>query len=329
MEYRRLGGTDIMVSRICLGCWGLVGGVNWGPQSEADSLATIRAALDGGVTFFDTAELYGEGASEELVGKALTGRRREVVIASKVKDIHLSAGEIQRACERSLRRLCTDYIDLYQVHYANPTVPLGETVAALEKLREQGKVRAVGVCNFGPLDLADFHSHARCETNQVPYSLIWRAIECDIVGSCASHGVGILAYSPLIQGLLSGRFANADEVPVGRARTRHFSRARPMTRHGEPGCEQETFSTIDRIRAICERIDRPMAEVALAWVLHQAPVIAVVMGGRAPEPVREDLHAASLKLTPQTLAALDAATKDLKEALGQNPDLWQSQSRFH
>lgn len=176
MRYRKLGQTDIIVSVIAMGCWPIVGDFTWGPQDEADSIATIHAALDAGINFFDTAEMYGNGYSEELLGRALAGRRHEVVIASKVGSEHLAADQVIRAGEGSLRRLRTDYIDLYQIHWPSRTVPLAETMAALERLRQQGKVRAIGVSNFGLGDLGDLLAIGRPETNQLPYSLLWRAI---------------------------------------------------------------------------------------------------------------------------------------------------------
>ena len=177
MQYRKLGKTDISVSAIAMGCWALAGDATWGPQDMAESVATVHAALDAGVNLFDTAEGYGGGDSESALGQALLGRRHEAVIATKVSRANLSADEVRRACENSLQRLRTDYVDLYQIHWPSRTVPLPETMEALERLREQGKVRAIGVCNFGLQDLSDLLAIGWPETNQLPYSLLWRAIE--------------------------------------------------------------------------------------------------------------------------------------------------------
>jgi myo-inositol catabolism protein IolS len=155
MQYRKLGKSDISVSVVVMGCWALAGDSTWGPQDADESIATVRAALDAGVNFFDTAEGYGGGDSESILGRALSGRRHEAVIATKVSRSHMSGDEVRRACERSLRHLQTDYIDLYQIHWPSRTIPLDETIEALERLREQGKVRALGVCNFGVRDLSD------------------------------------------------------------------------------------------------------------------------------------------------------------------------------
>ncbi len=328
MEYRKLSGTDISVSVVAMGCWALAGDATWGPQDESDALATIHAALDAGVNFFDTAEAYGDGSSELLLGKALTGRRREAVIASKVSGNHLAPDELRQACECSLRRLNTDYLDLYQIHWANQEIPLAETVGALEGLRTEGKVRAFGVCNFGVGDLTDLLAVGPCATNQLPYSLLWRAIEYDIKQKCSDNGIGILCYSPLMQGLLAGKFATADEVPVGRARTRHFSKDRPQARHGEVGCEQETFAALEQIRRISAQVDVPMAQVALAWLAQQPGVTSILAGARTPDQIHDNVQAAGVTLPVAVVAELSAATEEVKGKLGPNPDMWMAESRF-
>ena len=324
MRYRTLGQTGITVSVVAMGCWAIVGDSTWGPQDEAASVATIQAALDAGVNFFDTAEAYGDGYSESLLGRALAGRRHEAVIATKVSPSYLSRDEIRQHCERSLQQLGTDYVDLYQIHWPSRTVPLAETMEALDTLRQQGKVRAIGVSNFGLQDLSDLLAVGRCETNQLPYSLLSRAIEYAIQQKCIDAGIGILCYSPLAQGLLTGKFSSPDEVPEGRARTRHFSSERPQTRHGEPGCEAETFAALEEIRRISASVHEPMAAVALGWLLHQPGVTSVIAGARHPEQIRQAAHAADLQLSLETIAGLTIASDEVKQMLGPNPDLWQS-----
>ena len=328
MQYHNLGKTDIAVSAIAMGCWAIVGDFTWGPQDESDALATIHAALDAGVNFLDTAEGYGDGDSETLLGRALAGRRGEAVIASKVSQNHLAGVEVIAACERSLKRLRTDYIDLYQIHWPSRQVPFVETWEALTMLQAQGKVRAIGVSNFGAADLTDLLAIGTPETNQLPYSILWRAIEHDIQAACIEHGIGILTYSSLAQGLLTGKFATADEVPEGRARTRHFASTRPYVRHGEPSCEAETFAAIQAVRRISEEIREPMPRVAMAWLLRQPGVTSVIAGARNPDQIRSNAQAADLILPADVIAALNAVTDDLKQELGPNPDMWQSESRF-
>jgi aryl-alcohol dehydrogenase-like predicted oxidoreductase len=198
---------------------------------------------------------------------------------------------------------------------------------ALKKLREQGKVRAIGVCNFGVADLSDLLAIGWSETNQLPYSLLWRAIEYQIKQKCIDKGIGILCYSPLAQGLLTGKFSSPDEVPEGRARTRHFSKDRPQARHGEAGCEDAVFAAIDKIRHISNEIGEPMAKVALAWLLHQPEVTSVIAGARNPNQISQTVQAAGLKLFPPIIDKLTKATDEVKQILGPNPDMWQSEHR--
>jgi aryl-alcohol dehydrogenase-like predicted oxidoreductase len=311
-----------------MGCWALAGDDAWGFQDDKDSIDTVHAALDMGVNFFDTAEGYGNGRSEQVLGQALAGRRDRAVIATKVSVSHLSGPGIEKACERSLQLLQTDYIDLYQIHWPSRSVPLVESFEALEKLRQQGKIRAIGVCNFGPADFAELLTVGHCESNQLPYSLLWRGIEFEIGPACADQEVGILCYSPLAQGLLTGKFASADDVPQGRARTRHFSSAHPLTRHGEEGKEAETFAAIDKLRHVCQEIGVPMAQVALAWLLHQRGVTSVLAGARRPEQIRQNAQASDLELPFDVLSDLAQATDGLKQRLGINLDQYQSDSRL-
>ena len=194
----------------------------------------------------------------------------------------------------------------------------------------QGKVRAIGVCNFGQGDLSELLQIGQFESNQLPYSLLWRGIEFDLRQMCADSGLSILCYSPLSQALLTGKFASADDVPDGRARTRHFSKQRPQTRHGEDGFESETFAAVGRVSAIGARIGVPMAQLALAWLLHQPGVTTVLSGARRPEQIRENARASSLELSATILRELEEATDKLKVKLGSNLDQYQTaaESRF-
>ena len=331
MEYRNLGRSGVSVSAIAMGCWGIGGDWTWGAQDQEATNATVHEALDLGVNLFDNAEGYADGGSETALGIALKGRRHEAVIATKASDTHLAPPDIFAACEGSLRRLQTDYIDLYQLHWPSRAVSLAETLGALDELKREGKVREVGVCNFGVGDLADLlalEPAAPAVTDQLPYGLLWRAVEDAILPRCRTAGLGILAYTPLAQGLLTGKFRTADEVPEGRARTRHFAGNRPKSRHGEPGAEAEAFEAIDQIRGISERAGLSMTRVALAWVLAQPGVSSVLVGARRPEQIRENAKAAAVRLDADLVRQLTDATAALKAKLGPNPDEYQSVSRF-
>ena len=327
MEYMTLPRTDLKVSRVAMGCWALAGDMTWGPQDEAAGIAGIHAALDAGINFFDTAELYGNGASEAMLGKALIGVRDRAVIASKFSPENASAQNVTAACERSLRYLQTDRIDLYQIHWPSREVPWEETWRAMERLRDAGKIRYLAVSNFGVRDMADHLEIGLPASNQLPYSLITRSIEYEILPQCLEHEIGILCYSPLQHGLLTGKFRRADDVPEGRSRSRHFSCERRLTRHGEGGCEAATFSVIDRLREISEHLGRTASDVAMAWLLAQRGVSSVIVGIRSPEQARENAATADLHLDAATLASLTEVSEPVKEALGRNPDMWEGESK--
>ncbi len=327
MQYRALGRRgDIQVSPIALGCWPFSGGNVWGRQEDADSIAAVHAALDAGINFFDTAENYTR--SEEVLGRGLKGRRDEAVIATKVSARNLAPGDLVEACERSLRALQTDYIDLYQIHWPNWDVPLAETVGALDGLQAEGKVRAYGVCNFADRDLTEMVAAGQCVTNQLPYSLVWRSIERTVLPLCRQNGIGVICYSPLAQGVLTGRYASADEVPEGLARTRHYSGKRRLAEHGEPGLEEELFAAVSKVRVIASELGEPMAAVSLAWLRQQAGVTSLLVGARNAEEVGRNLPSLELTLSESILQRLDAETQAVKEAVGTNLDMWYAPTRM-
>jgi aryl-alcohol dehydrogenase-like predicted oxidoreductase len=184
------------------------------------------------------------------------------------------------------------------------------------------------VCNFGPIDLGGVAGASRaCATDQIAYNMLFRGCEFGLQKRCLDAGAGILCYSPLGQGMLAGRYATADDVPSGKARTRHFSTDRPEARHGEAGHETETFAAIASIGAIAERLGVPMGDLALAWLLHQPAVASVLVGASRPDQVERNVRAAEIELSPETLAELDRATSGIKDKLGDSLDMWQSPPR--
>ncbi len=314
---------DFAVSQLAFGCWGVTTDSHWGDRDEAASTEAIEAALEAGVNFFDTAEAYADGKSEALLGRVLADRRKQVVIATKVKPDSMHPDRLPEACERSLKRLGTDYIDLYQTHWTDPEVPIAETWGALLRLKEQGKVRAVGVCNLGIDQMSDVCDRERPAGHQLPYNLLWRCIEPQILPQCRELRIPIIAYSPLMHGLLSGRFASADEVPVGRARSRHFSTDREMARHGEAGFEKETFAAIRAIGEVCKELNRSMADVSLAWVAGQPGVGSVIVGATNADQLRCNVASVSNRLPSEAIEKLNTASEKLNQLLGSNPDMWQ------
>ena len=326
MKYNKLGKTDINVSVMALGCWPFGGVETWGDQDDADSIETVHVALDSGIILFDTAAAYGR--SEEVLGRALKGRRDEAVIATKLGGSQLVGDNLVRACERSLQNLQTDWIDLYQIHWPNWKVPISETMEALKRLKEQGKVRAIGVCNFAKKDLTDLLAIGHIETNQWPFSLMWRCVEREVQPICLENGIGIICYSPLYQGLLTGRYASVDEVPDGLSRTRLYSSGRPNAEHSDTGAEEEAFAALGQIRSISERLGEPMANVSLAWVRQQPGVTAMLVGARNPDELKRNLPTVDFVLSKEVIQELNDATEAVKAKIGANGDMWFSESRM-
>jgi len=329
MEYRPIADGQLNVSTVCLGCWALVGDATWGPQDKSDAIATIRAALDAGINFLDTAEGYGGGYSERLIGEALGADRGKVVLASKVSRAHLAPADLTAACEGSLTNLGADRIDIYHIHWPSRDVPVAETVGAMESLVAAGKIGHVAVSNFGPAGLGEILPHVVPVVNQLPYSLLWRAIEYEILPACRSASVPATCYSPLMQGLLTGKFASAADVPAGRRRTRLFRFAQPQARHGEPGAEDATFAAVAAIVALARQAGLDPAAMSLAWLLGRDGVVSVIAGARRVDQVRANAAAGDLALPADVAERLTEITDPLKAQLGPNADMWQSESRIH
>ena len=328
MQYRKLGNTDIDVSVMALGCWPFAGGQYWGDQPEQASIDTVHAALAAGINFFDSAEGYEAGQSERVLGKALIGRRGQAVVATKVSGKNLRPADVEAACDRSLGNLQMDHIDLYQIHWPNHDVPLADTVGALQRLKEQGKIRAIGVSNFAVRDLSDMLALSECVTDQLPFSLLWRVIEREVQPICVRNDVGIICYSPLAQGLLTGRYSNADEVPEGLSQSRWYSSKRPVSNHKEDGAETEVFEAIDKIRGLASEAGMAMATMALAWVKAQPGVTSFLVGARNPEELGWNLPAVEARLSADMLARLSSITEPVKTKMGNNPDMWLSPGRM-
>lgn len=330
MKYNKLGDTGVEVSEFSLGCWPFAGGKVWGHQENSDSHATVHAALDAGITTFDTAEGYDDDQhSETVLGDALKGRRSEAVIATKISGSHMAQGEIEAACDASLKRLSTDVIDLYQIHWPNHDIPIEETYRGLENLVQKGKVRALGVCNFGTKDLSDLLAVGSIVTDQLPYSMLWRAIENVILPKCNEEGIGIVCYSPLSQGLLTGRYSSADEVPDGLSRSRLFKPDRsPHAQHTDSGAEDEVFGAIAELKTVARDLGEPMANVALAWVRQQKGVATLLVGARNTEELARNMPAADLVLEDDVIARLSKASEPVKVYLAGNADMWSSDNRM-
>lgn len=327
MQYRQLGSSNLNVSVLSFGAWQLGDTAYWGADPDADGQAAVDAAIDAGINLFDTAESYGGGESEKALGRCLGAKRGDVFIASKVSPSHCAPADLRASCEASLLRLGTDVIDLYQVHWPIRDVPLADTCGELERLKEEGKIRAIGLSNYGPLDLADWFDAGTAVANQLGYNMLFRAVEYEVVPACQERDMGVLAYMPVFQGLLAGKWQSVDDVPANRRRTRHFACHREGVRHGEAGCEELTMNTLAEIGAVARELDQPMAIVATAWLLAKPGVTTAIVGGRNPRQVQRNLAAAELGLGDATMARLDEITKPLKQYFGPNCDMWQPKEK--
>jgi aryl-alcohol dehydrogenase-like predicted oxidoreductase len=312
MSYRTLGGTGIEVSVHCLGA--MMFGAAGNPD-HADGIAIIRAALDQGINFVDTADMYSAGESEEIVGKALRGRRDDVVLATKV---HFPMGQgpgrsgnsrrwIMTAVEQSLRRLDTDWIDLYQVHRPDPRTDIEETLSALTDLVRQGKIRAFGCSTFPAHQIAEAYYVARerglhqFRTEQPPYSLLARAAETAVLPTCQKYGMGVLTWSPLAAGFLSGRYRPGQEID--------FSRGRPATQRWlfdpESRDTQAKLAAVDRFAALADEVGCALPELAVAFAASHPAVTSVITGPRTMAHLDSLLKGASLVLDDATLDRID------------------------
>ena len=321
MEKRVCGKSGIELSVMGIGCWAYGGGDYWGPQAQEDVDAVAQAALDHGINFFDTAEGYNEGRSEEAVGKALKGRRSEAVIASKISPNNTEPAVLREHCEASLRRLQTDYIDIYIVHWPITEHSVEDAFATLTALKAEGKIRSIGVSNFGVQQLSEaLATGVQIDVNQLCYNLLSRAIEVEILPLCRKQGISILGYMPLLQGILTGMYRTADEIPPVHARFRHFRGDRERAGHGEEGAEEEMFQALDGIRELAAVEGVPMSRLAIAWTIAKPGIICELVGTRNVSELQENLQVASLTLSPETIAQLDELTTPLLQKLGANAD---------
>lgn len=319
MERRIAGKSGIEISPMGIGCWSYGGGDYWGPQAQSDVTAVANAALDAGINFFDTAEGYNNGRSEEALAVALKGRRHEAVIGTKVSKP--DPATIREHCEASLQRLQTDYVDIYMIHWPDDEIAIEESMAELTHLQEDGLIRAIGVSNFGVAQLtAALETGASIAVNQLCYNLLSRAIEPELLPLCRKHDVGILGYMPLLQGILTGQYKSAEEIPPVHARFRHFRDDRPQASHGEAGAEEEMFETLEAIREIAETEQVPMARLAIAWAMARPGITCMLVGTRNVDELAENLNVLNYSLSADVIGRLDEITAPLLVKLGANPD---------
>lgn len=310
MRYRILGRTGLKVSELCFGTMTFGGGETIGVLDQRESDKLVARTLDAGINFFDTADAYSGTEAERMLGQALGTRRKEVIIATKVRletgsgpnDVGLSRGHILDAVDASLRRLGTDYIDLYQIHISDALTPLEETLRALDDLVRWGKVRYIGCCNFAAwqlmksLAISDMHDWARFVALQAHYTLIERGLERELVPLVKDQGLGLMIWSPLSGGFLSGKFTRENESPEDSRRSElDFP---PINR-------ERAFDVLDVMREIAAQHNVSVARIALAWLLYQDVVTSVIIGAKRLDQLEDNLLAPEVRLSEKDLKQLD------------------------
>jgi aryl-alcohol dehydrogenase-like predicted oxidoreductase len=327
MQYRTLGNTNINVSVLSFGAWQIGDPTYWTSDTQSDQERAVHAAIDAGINLFDTAEMYGAGESESALGLALGPRRDDarrdgVIIASKVLPENCAPEKLRHACESSLQRLRTDHIDLYQIHWPFRDVPFEAAYAELARLKQEGKVREVGVSNFGPEDLAAWFKTGECVSDQIAYNFAFRAAEDSIIPWCQSHNVGVLAYTPLLQGILSGRWDKIEEIPQMRRRTRHFASSRPGTMHDGPGHEPLLLKLLADLTELAGKLGTSAATLALSWLIGRPDVTSVIIGARSVAQLQRNLQSVDLIIPDWAAQRLEEISAPLKQAMGPNCDQW-------
>lgn len=321
MEYRKLGHSDLEVSAITFGAWA-AGGWMWGSTDRNEAIEAIKASYDVGVTSIDTAPIYGQGESEEIVGEAIKGISRDKVqILTKFGmrwdlnqgtlamnsrnnegkdiDIYKYAGKesIIYECEQSLKRLGTDYIDLYQIHWPDVTTPIDETFEAVSKLIEQGKVRFAGVCNYNSQQMAEAEKTLKLVSNQIPFSMVNRGIEEETVPYCIENNKSILAYSPLERGLLTGKITADYKFQDGdhRANLPHF----------QPDFIQKTNMLLDKIKPIAEKHNATLGQLVLLWTIERPGITIALAGARNAEQAVQNAKAININLSKEEIESIN------------------------
>jgi len=327
MEYRTLGQSDIKVSELAFGAWA-IGGWLWGGADSNDAIKAVETAVDNGMTTIDTAAVYGFGLSEELVGMAVKGKRDQVQILTKFgliwdekkgqfffaskdntgEDVNIhsysSKDKVISDCDKSLRRLGIDYIDLYQIHWPDSTTPVSETMEALEILQKKGKIRAGAVSNYSVDLMAEANKTFTIASNQVPYSMVNRGIENNIIPYCISNNIGILAYSPLQRGLLTGKIKQGHNFGEGDSRPDSLYYKEPnLTR---------ILQFTSNLEEIANELKVTLSQLVLAWTMHQPGITCTLVGARNAAQVLDNIKAADFRLTNEEIHIINKLLSDLK-----------------
>ncbi|MBK3579853.1 aldo/keto reductase family protein [Streptomyces sp. MBT65] len=319
MEFRKLGRSGLTISEIAYGNW-----LTHGSQVEEDAaLACVRTALDAGITTFDTADVYAQTRAESVLGRALKGERREgLEIFTKVyfptgpgpNDRGLGRKHVMESIDNSLRRLQTEYVDLYQAHRYDPTVPLEETMEAFADVVHSGKAHYIGISEWTADQIREAHALARelrfpLVSSQPQYSMLWRVIEDEIVPTCEELGLGQIVWSPIAQGVLTGKYAPGAPLPAGSRATDEKGGANMVSRF----LRDDVLERVQQLKPLAEQADLSLAQLAVAWVLQNSNVSAAIIGASRPEQVTENVKAAGVKLDADLMQAIDTLLDPVAE----------------
>ena len=303
MKYCKLGKTDISISRVTHGCMELGGG-RWKTLDKESNSALLKTALENGITTFDTAEGYGAGASELIVGEALKDRRKDCVIATKVLPDNLRAADVRKAAEGSLKRLQPDYIDLLYVHWPNAGIPITETLGEFIKLKEEGKIRAIGVSNFSLEQLKEAMEITHIDALQPEYNLLQRKIEDGLLSYCADNQISVLSYNSIAKGILSGVF--------------HFNGVKLDAedfRNEKPLFFPENLETekplMNSLKAVAQVHNGTISQIAAAWVLAQRGMSSAIIGTQNPRHFVENIHSVDIELTQEEIDVLNKTSSEV------------------
>ncbi len=309
MEMRPLGRTGVQVSAIALGAWQF-GRDAWEGIDDNESIRTIHAALDAGINLIDTALGYGKGYSEQIVGKAVKGRRDEVLIASKCG---AHPEQIKKTVDEALQRLQTEVIDIYQVHYPSPRIPIAETIGAMKEIQEAGKIRWIGVSNFSLEQMQQAVGTARIETCQPPFNVFWRQIDNDVLPFCVEQEIAVLPYSPLAQGLLAGRFRTRADIP---------NDIRAKNKLMAEGVFEKCLEVVKLMEEIAQRHGKTVAQVAINWTANFPGITAPIVGARRPAQVLENVGGVGWRLSEEEMELISERGLEVSKLLDYSTNMW-------
>ena len=319
MEQRLLGSSGVYVSVIGLGTWPM-GGTWWGKPDDDESVRTIHRALELDVTLYDTSPLYGLGHAEDVLARAIAGRRQDIVISDKVPYTELQPEQVRANFEASCQRLNTDYLDIYFVHWPHVDVPIGSTMEALERLRREGRIRAIGVSNFCLEEMIEAQEYGRVDVLQPPCNMFWRYIEQLEIPYCLEHNIGIMTYSSLAQGLLTGTLSKETRFAQDDSRT--------TTVLFQPEHYGRCIDAVEQLRPIAHQYGKSIAQLAINWVTNRPGVTTALVGARTVADIEENAGGAGWATSEKDTERAGSVTRTVLGNLPEYPDMFRRYARL-